>query len=339
MTVKPEILVIGGGSWGTAFANYLCSVNPRIHIWMKEPELAEAMVDSRENPMFLPGIRLESNLIPVSDLQKATAAADTLVFAVPSKFSRNLFADIRPVLQPRQMIVNLSKGFEAKTLMTISEIAADVLGEAIYKRWVTLSGPSFARELAQKHPTAVVAASRNPEALATVQTRFSSGTLRIYSSDDLTGIEVGGSVKNVMAIAAGMVKGLGFGYNTTATLVSRASIEISRLGQKKGGRFETILGLAGIGDLMLTCFGELSRNHQLGRRLAQGESLSQIEASTPMVAEGVETTRAVWKMAERFQIDMPICQEVYRVLFEGKPPRSALADLMNRSLKAEWSTN
>ena len=221
----------------------------------------------------------------------------------------------------------------------MSEVAVEVFGPDIAPRWITLSGPSFARELACQHPTAVVAAAANKDLLKKIQSSFSSAVLRIYRTDDLKGLEVAGSVKNVMAIAAGMSNGLGYGFNTTAALVTRANMEISRLGHRLGARMETFWGLGGIGDLMLTCFGSLSRNYQLGRKIALGTSLATAEGSTPMVAEGVETTKAVRSLAMDMDIEMPISQGVYEVLFAGQDVKHVLSELMQRSLKDEWNIN
>lgn len=334
----PEILVIGGGSWGTAFADYLARRNERIALWVREEEVRDAIRSRRENPVFLPGVALAEGLEVCAGLEEA-AAASILVLAVPSKFIRALMRRLAGALRPEQALVNLSKGFESESLKSISQVAAEVFGAGVGRQWVTLSGPSFARELAARHPTAVAAASENSELLERLQRRFSSPTLRIYRCGDLRGLEVAGSLKNVMAIASGMVNGLGFGFNTTASLVTRANMEILRLGTRLGGRPETFWGLGGIGDLMLTCFGSLSRNFQLGRRIALGETLAEVEKATPMVAEGVETTKAVRRLAERLEIEMPISREVHRVLFEGKGVREAVSDLMTRSLKDEWTTN
>ncbi len=334
-----KILVVGGGSWGTAFADYLAARHRRVRLWVREEEIVRAIARDRQNPVFLPGIRLRENLMAVDDLAAEARSADVLVFAVPSNFSRRIFQDLRGHLQPEQILVNLSKGIESSSLKTLSQIAADVFGADVLGRWVTLSGPSFARELAQEFPTALVGASSNSPLLERLQREFSSAILRIYRTADLIGVEVGGAVKNVMAIASGMVSGLGYGYNTTASLVTRASMEILRLGLHLGARPETFWGLAGIGDLMLTCFGPLSRNFQLGREIAGGKTLAEIQSATPMVAEGVETARAVQLIAERSAIEMPISAEVHRVLFAGKNPRRAVEDLMTRRLKAEWSIN
>ena len=332
-----KILVIGGGSWGTAFANYLALTKKyTIKIWMREPEIIESIKSNHENQVFLSGIKLSPYLIPVSDLKRETSAVDIVIFAVPSKFIRNTFKELKGIVE-NKLIVNLSKGFESTSLKTISQLAVEVLGPGIIKQWVTISGPSFARELAANHPTVVVASSKNQEILKKIQNDFSSDILRVYRTDDLTGIEVAGSIKNVMAIASGIIKGTGYGYNTTASLVTRASMEILRFGIKLGARQETFWGLGGIGDLMLTCFGTLSRNFQLGERIAKGETLEQIEKSTAMIAEGVETTKAIKLLSNKMGIEMPISNEVYEILFNNKEPIKALKGLMKRSLTIEWN--
>ena len=334
-----NILVIGGGSWGTAFANYLARLGKRVKLWVREKEVIESILTRRENKTFLPGIQLATNLDPVADLETEAGRADILILAVPSKFIRAAMRRVKNIHPDRQLLVNLSKGFESESLKTISEVAVEVFGPDIAPRWSTLSGPSFARELACQHPSAVVAASANEELLKKIQNDFSSTVLRIYRTDDLKGLEVAGSAKNVMAIAAGMINGLGYGFNTTAALVTRANMEISRLGLRLGARAETFWGLGGIGDLMLTCIGSLSRNFQLGRKIALGETLAAIEKSTPMVAEGVETTKAVNKIAQTMAIDMPIVLGVYQVLFAGQNVKKVISDLMQRSLKSEWNIN
>ncbi len=334
-----KLIVIGGGSWGTAVANYLAATKKEtVKIWMREPDIIENIKKNRENHIFLPGFTLSSYLEPVADLIGEVEAADTVVFAVPSKFIRYTFADLKGKIEHKRL-VNLSKGFESSSLKTISQLASEVLGPDVLEHWVTISGPSFARELAANHPTAVVASSRCEEMAQAIQNEFSSDMLRIYRTDDLPGIEVAGSMKNVMAIASGIVSGCGFGYNTTASLVTRASMEISRFGLKMEARQETFWGLAGIGDLMLTCFGTLSRNFQLGERIAKGETLEHIEKSSAMIAEGVETTKAVKDLADRFDLEMPISNAVYQILFNNKVPMEALKELMKRSLKIEWNLN
>jgi glycerol-3-phosphate dehydrogenase (NAD(P)+) len=334
-----NILVVGGGSWGTAFADYLARQGKKVKLWVMEKEIIQAIRDKRENTVFLPGIQLSANLLPVADLEAEAGQADILILAVPSKYIRAAMLRIKKIRPAGQTLVNLSKGFESDSLKTISEVASEVFGPGIAPCWVTISGPSFARELACLHPTAVVAASTNETLLKKIQNAFSSNALRLYRTDDLKGLEVAGSVKNVMAIAAGMINGLEFGTNTTAALVTRANMEIFRLGVSLGARAETFWGLGGIGDLMLTCFGTLSRNFQLGRKIALGASLADAERSTPMVAEGVETTKAVNKLAQAKAIDMPISRGVHQVLFAGQDVRKAIIDLMQRSLKSEWNIN
>jgi len=329
-----NILVVGGGSWGTAFADYLARHLGPLRIWVREDDVRRAMEERNENPRFLPDMPLSPNLQAVGDLERAVEDADLLVHAVPSKFSRAVFERLRPVLKD-QIIVNLSKGFESSSRMTLSQMARDVLGDRVISQWVTISGPSFARELALRHPTAVVAVSYIDTLLEKIQQVFSSPQLRIYRNTDLPGIEVAASMKNVMAIASGIVHGSGFGYNTTASLITRATVEISRLGKRLGGRKETFWGLAGIGDLMLTCFGPLSRNFQLGVQVASGRSLEEIESDMVMIAEGVETTLAAHALAAEMGIEMPITDKVYEVLFNGKEPRLALQELMQRRLKPE----
>lgn len=334
-----KILVIGGGSWGTAFADYLARQETEVRIWVRENEVQEAINSTRENKVFLPGVELAGNLTACADLEKEAGEADVLVMAVPSKFVRSVMLRLKAAWRDDQVLVNLSKGFESDSLKTLSQVAGEVFGPEVSRQWLTLSGPSFARELAGRHPTAVVAASLNEGLLERLQSRFSSPILRVYRSGDLRGLEVAGALKNVMAIASGMINGLGYGFNTTASLITRANMEISRLGVRLGARPETFWGLGGIGDLMLTCFGPLSRNFQLGRRIALGETLAEAEEATPMVAEGVETTKAVQRLAEQLAIDMPISREVHRVLFAGKNVRTAINDLMTRSLKNEWNIN
>jgi len=329
-----KLLVVGGGSWGTAFANYLASLGKDVTIWIREKEVLETIAATGENAVFLPGIKLSPRLKPTGDLAIQAAGADIIIPAVPSKFIRYTFQELKGIMDGK-VIVNLSKGFEASSLKTISQLAAEIFGPAIFEKWITISGPSFARELAMNYPTAVAASSKNEKILKKIQADFSSDTLRLYRTDDLLGIEVAGSMKNVMAIASGIIWGSGYGYNTTASLVTRASVEISRFGVKLGARPETFFGLAGIGDLMLTCFGPLSRNFQLGERIARGESLEEIEKSSVMIVEGVETTKAVKLLSEKLAIEMPITEQVYEILFNRKSPAKALKELMTRSLKSE----
>ncbi len=333
-----KLLTIGGGSWGTAFSHYLTQkINP-VKIWIREKEVIATINEKHENELFLPNIKLSEALVPVSDLKNNIIDSDIIILAIPSKYMRFVLSDIKNEIADK-IIVNLSKGFEADSLKTISQIASDVLGEDILNKWVTISGPSFARELATNHPTAVSAVSSNNDILQEIQELFSSDILRLYRSDDLIGVEVAGSMKNVMAIAAGIISGLGFGYNSVAAMITRAIMEITRFGLKLGAKQTTFWGLAGIGDLMLTSFGPLSRNYQLGVKIAKGESLEDIENSSKMVVEGVETTKAIKRLSEQIGIEMPITNKVYEVLFDKKAPIIAIKELMRRSLKTEWNIN
>ncbi len=334
-----RILVIGGGSWGTSFANYLSYIFKEIRIWVREEDIRDNINKNHENHVFLKGIKLNKNLIAVKDLKQEVDNSQILIFAIPSKFIRNIFKSLKNNIKNNHIIINLSKGIESESLLTISNIAKEVFELNILNQWITFSGPSFARELADKNPTAIVSASINNRILHEIQSIFSSEILRIYTSNDLIGVEIGGSIKNIIAIASGMIRGLGYGYNSTASLVTRGMVEISRLGIKLGAKKETFWGLAGIGDLMLTCFGPLSRNFQLGEKIAKGNTLEQIQNSTPMVAEGVETTKAVMKLSEKLDLDMPITKNVYNVLFNEMKPNEALKSLMKRSLKREWDIN
>lgn len=289
------------------------------------------MVARRENRRYLPGVELSPRIQVVSDLEQA-AHADLLVVAVPSEFCRDVYRRVAPFLPAQAIVVSATKGFEIETLLRMSQVASEQLPG---RRLAVLSGPSFALEVAQGQPTAVVAASADLEVAETVQRAVSNSTLRAYSSDDVVGVEVAGALKNVIAIASGIVDGLAFGHNTVAALVTRGLAEISRLAGALGGRPDTLAGLAGLGDLVLTCTGSLSRNRRLGQELGRGRTLEEALASTSMVAEGVRTTLAACALARRAGTQMPIAEQMRAVLYEGKPPREAVEELMQRSLKRE----
>ncbi len=329
-----KIVVVGAGAWGTAVANYLASIGLNINIWAREQEVISDINNQNKNNTYLKNILLSHNLKACGDLDYLIKTSNIIVFAVPSNYIGDFFRKYKNDLKDK-IIVNLSKGFEAESMKTISDLAQTILGKEILNNWVGISGPSFAMELAQNHPTAIVAVSHREELAAYIQENFSSKVLRVYRSTDLIGVEVAAAMKNVMAIASGVVSGCGYKYNTTASLVTRATVEIARLGTFLGGKKETFSGLAGIGDLMLTCFGTLSRNFQLGERIAKGESLNHILDTTLTVAEGVETAKAISKLSKKLDVEMPISNEVYKVLFENKSPLEALKDLMNRTLKKE----
>jgi len=274
-------------------------------------------------------------VIATGDLGEALHGASMVVFAAPSHAARELLTAISPLLDEAAIIVSVSKGIEIESGKRISEIAKEVLGSPY--SFVCLSGPSFAKEVVAGHPTAIVAASKDAAAARAVQNDFSFENLRIYTNTDVIGTEIGGSVKNVMAIAAGMTTGLGFGANSVAALITRGLAEITRLARREGAQVETLMGLAGLGDLVLTCTGTLSRNRFVGEELGKGKTLAEITAALNEVAEGINTARAVKKLADRAGLEMPIANEVNAVLYDGKPARDAVAELMSRPLREEIS--
>ncbi len=337
--------IIGAGSWGTALGLELARQDYRVGLWVYEPDLAAAMASGRENTRYLPGFRLPEGVQPTPELRDALTpsglaperqgGAALVILAVPSQALRAVLTRLRPLLPPAAELVLATKGLEENSLLRVSEVTADVLGAAIAPRLATLSGPTFAREVAACDPAAVVLAAEAPALAHSLQQRLSSARLRLYTSSDVTGVELAASLKNVIAIASGICHGLGLGSNTRAALVARGLAEMTRLAVAAGGLPETLAGLAGLGDLVLTCTGELSRNRALGIALGQGATLSEALAATPMVAEGVPTTAAAARLAAHWGVEMPIVEQMRRVLFERLPPRQALAELMQRALKAE----
>lgn len=326
--------VIGAGSWGTTLANHLCGLGHEVVLWVYEAELLEEMRSQRLNQIYLPGVPVHPQMGLEGDLLEACDGAGCLVMAVPSHVYRQVLAKLLPVLDGSKVIVSATKGIEVDTLMTMSQVVASMAGGVLY---AALSGPSFAKEVARGLPTAVTIASKSPDLAARLQSLFSSERFRVYAHDDVLGTELGGAVKNVIAIAAGISDGLGFGLNARAALLTRGLSEMMRLGMKMGANPLTFGGLSGIGDLILTCTGDLSRNRTVGLRIARGESLEEISRSMVAVAEGVITTRSLRQLAAREQVDMPIAEQVYQILYQGKEPMEALNELMNRPLKREIS--
>jgi len=327
--------VIGGGSWGSAFARYLGSIGLETRLWIREEDILREAAATRENTAFLPGYRFPETVSFTDDLRESATSGEIVFIAVPSQFCRAVYARIAPVLRREQIVVSLTKGFDKLTLMRMSQVMEEVFRPHVRPRLAVLSGPSFAKEVAAGHPTALVIASREPGAAKEVQHLISSLTLRAYTSSDVTGVEVAGALKNVVAIAAGIADALKFGLNTRAALITRGLVEITNLGLALGARKETFSGLAGIGDLVLTCTGELSRNHRVGHELGKGRTLREILAGMRMVAEGVHTTVAARRIARALGVEMPISEEIYQVLYRGKTPKKAVEDLMSRALKAE----
>ncbi len=324
-----RIYVIGAGSWGTAFAYHLARKGHEVNLWVREEEVLKAIEQKRENPVFLPGIKLPDNIKPFSDLNLLEPEGIYFV-AVPSKFVRSVLRKF-PVRPERA--VSLTKGIEEDTLATMSQVFREELGKLDY---AVLSGPSFALEVAKGSPTVVVIASSNGNFAEQVQSLVSDEYLRAYTSKDVLGVELCAAVKNVLAIAAGAVSGLGYGHNTLAALIVRGIAEMRRFVQAMGGTAETVSGIAGVGDLVLTATGALSRNRRVGYELGKGKSLDEILQGMKMVAEGITTSKAVLSMARKLGIEMPITEKVVEVIWEGKPPSLAVKELMLRRLKSEF---
>jgi glycerol-3-phosphate dehydrogenase (NAD(P)+) len=327
--------VIGAGSWGTTLADLLAKKGHRVTLWAYESELVQEMRATKINGLFLPGITLAPTLACTNDLLEVVTGKDILLFVVPSQLLRGVLRQTIPAISDSSLIISASKGIEVESLLAVSQVYEQLLPTPLFRRFAVLSGPSFAREVALEMPTAVVAASIDESVACQVQDAFNSRFFRVYTNSDVIGVELGGALKNVIAIAAGIVDGLGFGYNTRAALITRGLAEITRLGLAMGARADTFAGLAGMGDLVLTCTGDLSRNRTVGIQLGQGSRLPDILSEMRMVAEGVKTAESAWKLAERHRVDMPITEQVYKVLYEDKPARSAVVELMTRDLKAE----
>jgi glycerol-3-phosphate dehydrogenase (NAD(P)+) len=324
--------VVGAGAWGTALADLLARNGQRVILWAYETDVVESINARHENVRFLADARLHEAVRSTCDLEEAVREADLVLFVTPSHVLRTIARRAAVGTADRATMVVASKGIERETLALMT----DVVSEEISRRPVVgLSGPSFAREVVQRQPTAVVAASRDSHACVRVQQALSSDAFRVYTHHDVVGVELGGSLKNVMAIATGMAEGLGLGYNPRAALITRGLAEMTRLGVALGADPLTFAGLAGIGDLVLTCTGALSRNRQLGLDIGQGKRLDDLLATRQTVAEGVYTTQSAHALASREEIDMPIVAAVYRILFEGSDPRHAIGELMTRELRAE----
>jgi glycerol-3-phosphate dehydrogenase (NAD(P)+) len=330
-----RIAVIGAGSWGTALGVITARAGHKVQLWSHNPEVVETINSEHINPRHLTEARIPDNVRATSHLVDAVNAAELLILAAPSHATRELLAAMTPAFDSEMVIVSATKGIEIDTGKRMSQVVAEVVPHATRPRFVSLSGPSFAKEVAANHPTAVVAASEDHDASRMVQSELSFDNFRIYTNDDVVGTELGGSVKNVMAIAAGMVAGLGFGSNSIAALITRGLAEMTRLALREGARLETLMGLAGLGDLVLTCTGSLSRNRFVGQELGKGRKLAEITAEMNEVAEGVKTTLAVKRLAARIGVDMPITKEVHAVLYEGKLASNATNELMTRPLREE----
>jgi glycerol-3-phosphate dehydrogenase (NAD(P)+) len=329
-----KISVIGAGAFGTAMAIAAARAGNDVVLWAHDPEVARAIAETGTNPDYLRGADLGERIRATSDLAEAAEHSETLFMVVPSHHYREVLTQLRGSLRGAVRVISGTKGIENDSLDRMSEISAEVLGDRL-TAFAVLSGPTFAIETAKGTPTAAVIASRDTAFAQEVQQVMSSPTFRLYHSEDVVGVELAGSLKNVIAIAAGALEGLGLGANTNAALITRGLREMTRLGIVMGGRLETFAGLAGMGDLVLTCTGALSRNRTVGVLLGKGQTLDEILRDAKFVAEGIKTAKSAQQLAERHSIEMPITREMHRVLYEGESPREGIQRLMTRSLKAE----
>ena len=329
----PDTAVIGGGSWGTALASHLARRGVPTVLWAREPEVVEGINGNRRNPLFLADVELPASLRATRDLEEALSSVALVVSSIPTQFIR---ATVRPVaggFAGVEAVVSVSKGIEVESLQVPTQILGSLLPGSVHL--IALSGPSFAEEVAAGQPTAVVAAGSDAATVRWVQSVFSNDRFRVYGSDDAISVELGGALKNVIAIATGIVDGLGLGRNARAALITRGLAEMTRLGVARGGNPLTFSGLSGIGDLVLTCTGDLSRNRRVGLELGSGKPIDAILAGMSQVAEGVKTTLAARRLAVAAGVDMPITDQVYQVIYEGKEPRRSVMELMGRDLKDE----
>jgi len=326
------VAVIGAGSWGTTLAIQIARGAGAVRLWGRDASLVSTMQATRENPRYLPGIALSAGVRATTDHAEALRGADLVLVAVPSHFVRATLGPMVRAVPTGAAVLSATKGFEPGTALRMSELLAELLPEHPV---AALSGPSFAREVAGGKPAALVVASPDPAVARQLQERLTAPAFRLYTNRDLVGVEIGGALKNVMAIATGLSDGLGLGENARAALVTRGLAEIGRLALASGGQAATLAGLAGLGDLVLTCTGAESRNHRLGLAVANGRTLAEAEGATRMVAEGVRTVSSARILARRAEVSMPICDEVSAVLFEGKPVREALASLLAREPRPE----
>ncbi len=330
-----SIAIIGAGGWGTALAIVLAPKASQIRLWVFETELAEALRKTRVNDLYLPGFFIPENVTPTHDLEFALEGAELVLMAVPSEFLRSVARQMAPWLGSEQILLSATKGLETDTLLRMSQVIEQTLEARFPVRLAVVSGPTFAREVARGAPAAVVIASADEPLARRLQQQFSGATLRLYTNTDVVGVELGAAVKNVIAIAAGICDGLGLGSNAIAALITRGLSEMTRLACSCGARRETLVGLSGLGDLVLTSTGALSRNRRVGVELGRGRPLAEILASMRMVAEGIPTTAATLRLAQQKGVEMPITEQVYAVLYQGRSPREVLRELMERSLKAE----
>jgi glycerol-3-phosphate dehydrogenase (NAD(P)+) len=331
-----RVAIIGAGGWGTALAMVAARAGQEVRLWSRNAAVVEEINERHVNSAYLASNEIPGEVRATRDAGAAVRGAEFVILAAPSHATRGILERLRGTCEPGTVFVSATKGVEAETGRRVSEVVGEVLGSEAGARFVCLSGPSFAQEVAAGQPTAVVAASADETLSRLVQTALSAQNFRVYTNADVTGTELGGASKNVMALAAGMVAGLGLGTNSVAGLVTRGLAEMTRLALSEGARRETLVGLAGLGDLVLTCTGSLSRNRYVGQELGRGRVLEDVLAGMREVAEGVKTTRAIKLLAERRGVEMPITSEVHAVLYEGKAARAAVESLMSRPLKDEF---
>ncbi|HEX9788277.1 MAG TPA: NAD(P)H-dependent glycerol-3-phosphate dehydrogenase [Candidatus Binatia bacterium] len=330
-----EIGVLGAGGWGTALAKVLADKGERVTLWCHGADSYRAIVEIRENPTYLPGIALPANITATQALDQAVARKDLVIYALPSHVVRGVLAAAGAKLAAETMVLCGTKGLEEGSLKTMGELFSELFGSARNHRHAFLSGPSFASEVARQLPAAVTVAAYDDTVAKSIQRILSTRHLRVYTSPDVIGVQIGGVVKNVIAIAAGVSDGLSLGHNARAALITRGLAEMTRLAVRMGADPLTLAGLPGLGDLILTCAGNLSRNRAVGLQIAAGRSLHEITGATRMIAEGVRNTRSLYDLAKRLEVEMPIVEQMYQVLYAGKKPAEAVQDLMDRSLKPE----
>jgi glycerol-3-phosphate dehydrogenase (NAD(P)+) len=326
------IAVIGAGSWGTTLAHLLSSKGFEIALWVYEKDLSEEIRQTRINSVYLPDIELPENIHVTGSLEEALKKARYIVNAVPAQYTRSIFKEVLPHIIDEAIIISVAKGIERGTLLTVSSILKELSAHPV----AVLSGPSFAKEVIKKLPTAVTLATENIHTGIQLQEIFNVNHFRVYTHDDLLGVELGGSLKNVMAIASGIADSLGLGNNARASLITRGLVEMTRLGIAMGAKERTFSGLSGIGDLVLTCSSPLSRNYTVGVKLGQGMKLKDILTQMRSVAEGVPTAESAYELSKKYHIEMPIIEQVYKVLYEDKDAVLAVKDLLERSLKSEF---
>ncbi|MFH2034861.1 MAG: NAD(P)H-dependent glycerol-3-phosphate dehydrogenase [Candidatus Zixiibacteriota bacterium] len=336
--MSENISVLGAGSWGIAISNLLCSNGHNVTLWEFNKADYEQLIGLRSHSKKLPGITIPDSIHITNDLELAANSAGIIVLASPAQTIRSVCIPLNDIIKDQKYFINLAKGVEIGTLMRMSEIIFECIKSVSPDNIATLSGPSHAEEVSRGVPTSIVAASVNNDFAERIQQIFSNKFFRVYRSSDVVGVELGGSLKNVVAIASGITQGLNYGDNTSGALLTRGLAEISRMGQKLGADPLTFSGLSGIGDLITTCLSRHSRNRHVGERIGKGEKLNDILDSMVMVAEGVATCKSANAMAEKYEVEMPITTEAYKVLFEDKPPDEAVLDLMSRTLKEEiWN--